>query len=155
MTTIILWSLFCFLAGAWSFGFYKRHSYRVLPEKGQLDLNAFFSHTLIQEGETTRESDKSLVITLKNVGEQDIQLESWFIRALGPAGFFHQFFISPQNLVKTLPPQEKSTLEIQDISFLEGERLHTIIIRDIYGREWELSAEQIKTLQKSYFWDSL
>ena len=155
MTTLILWSLFCFIVGAISFSYYKASSIRKLPEKGTLELNSFFSHTLIQDGEITQESDRSLVVTLKNQGNHDIHLEAWFIRSLGSSGFLQQYFLSPQNLVKTLKAGEKTSIEVQDISFLEGEKIHTIVVRDIYGREWELSQDKIKTLQKSYFWDSL
>lgn len=155
MTTLVLWSIFCFILGAMSFAFFKASAYRVLPAKGDLQLSALFSHTMIQEGESFNQGEPTLIITLRNSGVDPIRLESWYLRSLNSSGFLHQLFIAPQNLVTTLEAGEKTSLEIQDLSFLEGERLHTIVVRDIYGREWELKGDQVKTLRKNFFWNSL
>lgn len=155
VSTLVIWSLFCFFLGAVSYYFFRAKLIRVLPKKGLLDIQAFFSQTLIQEGEATTEADVSLVITLKNIGTTPIYLEAWFLRCLNGQGFLQQFFLAPQNFTATLEAGEKTTIEVQDLTFLENEKLHTIVIRDIYGREWELNAEQIKTLKKNYFWSSL
>lgn len=129
------------------------------PLSGNLELRAFLLETVDSEREREDQSflpeNSSLILSLENKGDTPIQLESWSIRVLGGQGSLKQLFVTPQNLIKNLPAKERTTVEVHDLDFLFRQPIHTIVIRDIYGKEWSLSKDQINHVKKDLFWSAL
>lgn len=141
-------AILSFALGILCYRLYQSRLIRYFPEQNPLKITAFFSELSNQKGRT------QLVITIENLGDSPVYLEGWFIRVLNPSGFLRQIFHSPQNLVHTLKPHEKRSIDIRDIGFLRGQTLYTIVLRDVYGREWSLEESQIIHLRKDLFWSS-
>ncbi|MCF8058299.1 MAG: hypothetical protein K9K67_03325 [Bacteriovoracaceae bacterium] len=152
MISILLYSFTSFLLGIISYRFYQARLIRYLPEQGKLKVRALLCENIQQ---SNQDLPIKLILSLENFGESDIHLESWFFRTLNGRGYLRQLFYFPQNLVRTLKPGEKTSIEILDLSFLEGHSIYTIIIRDIYGREWELKKDEIHNLKKDLFWQNI
>lgn len=140
------------LIGIVIYRLYQSRLIRYLPQTAPLKLEAFFC-----EGKHINERDThlSLIIKATNSGHEVYHFESWFVRALNGRGNLRQLFQFPQNFVRTLRPNEATTIEVQSLEFLEGQELYTICLRDIYGREWQVSRDNITNLKKDYFWQSL
>ncbi len=138
-----------FFIGIFCYRLYQSRLIRFFPEQSELTINAFFSELSNKRGRL------QLVVTIENKGDKVVHLDSWFIRVLNPSGFLRQIFYSPQNLVHTLAPNEKKSIDIKDIEFLKGKTLYTIVLRDIYGREWSLEKSKIHHLRKDLYWNSL
>jgi hypothetical protein len=145
------------LIGVVLYRFYQGRLIRYLPETAPLKMEAFFSesHHLNINNKSQETPQIGLAVRITNSGNEAYHFESWFMRALNGQGHFRQLFQFPQNFVRTLRPGESTTIEILDLSFIEGHKLYTLCLRDIYGREWQLSHDQIKNLKKDLFWVSL
>lgn len=154
---VILILLLGGIIGIILYRFYQSRLIRYLPTSAPIRLEAFFCevhHSGHLHIENIEKSD-SLALKITNMGKESVHFESWFVRALNGRGGLRQLFQFPQNFVRTLGPKEQTTIEIQDLSFLKEHHLHTICLRDIYGREWEISRDQIINLKKDYFWQSI
>ncbi len=141
---------------------YQSRLIRYLPETAPLKMEAFFSeshHLSANQIKAKQRANPSpevgLVIKVTNTGKESYHFESWFFRALNGRGSIRQLFQFPQNFVRTLRPGESTTIEVLDLTFIEGHTIYTLCLRDIYGREWQLSHQQIENLKKDHFWLSL
>jgi len=96
-----------------------------------------------------------LFIKITNQSDQSIKLESWFLKVLNGKGFLNQIFITPQNLQRQINPGESFSIEIENTMFLKEEKLYTVVVKDIYAREWEINYDKIKSLKAEYFWEGI
>lgn len=160
MIQFILWSLLCFVLGAISFRLYQSRLIRYLPEQAPLKIRIFFgeifdSNSPNQESLNGELEDLKLIISIENLGNTPVHFESWAIRTLNAQGYLRQLFSFPQNFVQTLREKEKMNLEISELSFLTKGKIYTIVLRDIYGREWTVEQEEMQKLRKDLYWQSL
>lgn len=161
MVQFILWSLFCFILGAISFRLYQSRLIRYLPEQSPLKIRIFFGEFFDSQNPTVNLTSEGLpdnikiIVSIENLGTESVHFESWAIRSLNAQGYLRQLFSFPQNFVQTLSPNEKMNLEISELNFLTKGQLYTIVLRDIYGREWTIEQEEMQKLRKDLFWQSL
>lgn len=159
MVQFIIWSLFCFFLGAVGFRLYQSRLIRYLPDQANLKLRIFFGEIFDSRSPTHNLGDDfdelKLIISIENLGDTPVHFESWSIRSLNAQGYLRQIFSFPQNFVQTLKSKEKMNLEISELSFLSKGQLYTIVLRDIYGREWTIDQEEMQKLRKDLFWQSL
>lgn len=132
----------------------KGMKYLIIGKKPNLLMDAYLGTYRDNNGERT-DSRCILFIKITNQSDQSLQLESWFLKILNGRGFLNQVFVSPQNLQRHLHPGESFSIEIENTMFLKDERLYTVVVKDIYAREWEISYDKIKSLKSEYFWEGI
>jgi len=158
MISLILWSLFCFILGALCLRFYQSKLIKFYPDQSPLKFNTLYGEYLSDDKIKKQKGQKErqcLIISIENIGKETVHFESWSIRDLDSQGSLRQLFSFPQNFLNTLKANEKMNFEIVDFTFLNKERLYTIVFRDIHGKEWTLPQEEIKKLKKNLIWQTL
>jgi len=157
MLGILLVGSFSFFLGIFSYRFYMSRLIRLNPEMAPLNLTLHFGEVYDNTSKLSSPDpvDMMLILTVENLGKEPVNFESWSIRTLNPQGFLRQLFSFPQNFVQTVRPKEKINIEIRDLEFLSKGKIYTLILRDIYGREWAVKQEEMEKLRKDLFWTSL
>lgn len=160
MLQLILWSILCFMLGIFSYRLYQSRLIRLLPDQSPLRIQVYFGEFFTKndnslEGPFGDYEDIRVIVAIENKGQDPVHFESWSVRSLNAQGYLRQLFSFPQNFVQTLKPGERMNFEISDLDFLTKGQLYTIILRDIYGREWQVSGDEMEKLRKDLFWQKL